>query len=167
MVIISYLKSEYCLLHNSDVSPSFKFHMLYSRRLRLIRVVVQSSTCAFVCFSSPSMPVSSTNVKRPFSTAEVHGIVGPLGGQLQSSTQDNIHVYKTHLQYLYYNVYYILLASISSFFLQLFNYHTISNSCVQSFVIPYVLQCFFVYCSVQDSCALCYVRVCVHIRIND
>ena len=55
-------------------------------------------------------------VKRPFSTAEVHGIVGPLGRQLQSSTQDNIHVYKTNLQYLYYNVYYILLACISSFF---------------------------------------------------
>ena len=42
------------------------------------------------------------------------------------------------------------------------NCHTISNSCVQSFFIPSVLQCFFVYCLVPINGSSCVLRACAY-----
>ena len=158
MVIISYLKSEYCLLHNSGFSPSFKFHMLYSCLLRLIRVVIRSSACAFVCLSSPSMPASSTNVKLPF-YHNVHGIVGPFCGislSLLYSNRSPRHIDWTHSGV---NSVYRFILIVTLYYGASVTLYVLSIKCVLSNG-RYNNSLLIVPCKTVVHCAMC-VCVCI------
>ena len=107
------------------------------------------------------------SVKRPFSTAEVHGIVGPLGGQLQSLTQDNMHVRPILNIFIITFIIYFFYLIVLSLALQLLYCPVILyllRAC-NRFLSPlcYNVSLFIVWCRSMVHCA-CYVRA--HILIT-